>query len=229
MPYKNYEEGLRKNREYKRQRIQYAKDNSLCIQCMQPIEEYRQGKATCKPCTDKRVKQITEDRAFFKQMGICPRCRKNKLEGSEKTCVECKAKQAEYAAKIRADEEGHRHYLNICSQWDKKHRAELEEQGLCNRCGKRNADDGYKTCSWCRAKRRVYNQNRTAQIGTTKQRRIDNGLCIWCENPIKEGYKVCEKHYQMNVEKAHKVDRSKFDTFIINPRKYAEQKQKAGG
>lgn len=187
----------------------------LCGACGKPND--RTDKTTCLACSQKRAKEILDERKYYIDNHVCPRCCKNSLYGSEKACVECRAKNAEQKARYR--EENREKYLKQYSEWEKKHRAELEEQGLCKRCGKRKADDGYKTCSWCRAKRRVYNQSRTAQIGTTKQRRIDNGLCIWCENPIKEGYKICETHYQMNVDKAHKVDRSKMIRFQLSNRK----------
>lgn len=35
-----------------------------------------------------------------------------------------------------------------------------------------------------------------------RDNRVKNGLCFFCDSPVKEGYKVCEKHYEMNVQKA---------------------------
>lgn len=31
---------------------------------------------------------------------------------------------------------------------------------------------------------------------------LENGLCCFCGGKVKDGYKVCEKHYQMNMKKA---------------------------
>ena len=41
-------------------------------------------------------------------------------------------------------------------------------------------------------------ESQTDQKDTSKE-----GLCFFCDNPVKSGYKVCEEHYQMNVKKAN--------------------------
>ena len=49
------------------------------------------------------------------------------------------------------------------------------------------------------------NETRRIREGTSnRSERTKKGLCYFCNNPVKEGYKVCEKHYQMNIEKAEK-------------------------
>lgn len=219
MPYKDYEEGLRKGRERKRARTQYAKDNNLCIQCLKPIEEDRIGKTTCIECTQKRTQQINSDRQFCKEMRICPRCRKNKLEGNEKTCIECKATQAEYAWKVKHDPQKHQEYKDRFNRWQKDHYAKLKEQGICTKCSKRKVEEGYSTCDWCRAKNRIKSAEKKAKIEGTKERRIREGKCIWCENPIKQGYKICNYHYQMNIDKANSLKA------VENRQKYKEEYQ----
>lgn len=73
--------------------------------------------------------------------------------------------------------------------------------GICTRCGKREADAGYKTCGICRVKTRNYKRLKYGK--PNRSERYKQGLCYFCDNPIKDGYKVCEKHYQMNVEKSN--------------------------
>ena len=34
------------------------------------------------------------------------------------------------------------------------------------------------------------------------------GKCFFCGEPVKKGYKVCEKHWKSNCENAKKADRS---------------------
>ena len=34
-----------------------------------------------------------------------------------------------------------------------------------------------------------------------KDWREQQGVCHFCDRPAKPGYKVCEEHYQMNIEK----------------------------
>ena len=49
------------------------------------------------------------------------------------------------------------------------------------------------------------NASRRARNGVSdRSERIDKGICYFCNNPVKTGYKVCEKHYQMNVKNAEK-------------------------
>lgn len=218
MPYKDENVRREKDRELKAKRIEYLKNNNLCIQCKQPIEEDRIGKKTCLKCTKLRSQSITEARNFFKSIGICPRCQKNKLTGKEKSCVECRAKSAEYRAKKRDDPETRKSINAAYNEWSRKHYQELKEKGICTRCGKKPSDSGRSTCNWCRAKINNYRLEKKLQEGTLKQKRMENGLCIWCENPVMQGYIICEKHHQMQVDKANMVDRSKMDRFHIKYR-----------
>lgn len=194
MPYKDDEVRKRKDREYKHKRIQYAKDNNLCIQCRKPLKEDRLGKTLCKECSDKRCVQQKATREFCKSIGICPRCNKNRIFGDEKSCVECKAKNAEYKQKLReSNREKSREYRN---KWQKERYQKLKEEGICTRCAKRQALEGKCMCSICSAK-----NNKRRERTTNGRDRVANGLCYWCGKPVKEGYKVCEKHYQANLIK----------------------------
>lgn len=138
----------------------------------------------------------------MQNIGICPRCQKVRLYGDEKVCPECNAYAYEHIMQARATEEGRLHYNEVHSKWAKNEHQRRIEQGICTRCGKRKSDYGYKTCGICRAK-----DNRTRLLREphkpNRSERYKQGLCYFCDNPIKDGYKVCEKHYQMNVEKAN--------------------------
>lgn len=49
------------------------------------------------------------------------------------------------------------------------------------------------------------NEKRKIRLGTSNRREhVEKGLCFFCDNPVKEDYKVCEKHYWMNIENAAK-------------------------
>ena len=201
--------------------------NGLCGRCGKPND--RENKTTCLECSQKRVKEILEERKYYVDNGVCPRCHKNSLFGSEKVCLECKAHATNIIQiKRHSSQENIDKYNSYMSDYQKQKYAERKEQGICTRCGKRKiSDKRYVTCEICRQK--IADSRRIKANKETGNDRVAKGLCYWCGEPQKQGYKVCEKHYQMNVEKAHKVDRSCFDPFIINPRKYAEQKQKVGG
>lgn len=137
-----------------------------------------------------------EEYYFYITLGICPCCQKNKIYGSERSCPECRAKASEI--KNQKDKklinEQHR-------EWSKRTHQEMIEKGICTRCRKRKADYKYKTCGICRNKTRNYKRIKYGK--PNREDRILDGLCYFCDNKIKPGYKVCEHHYQMNIDKAN--------------------------
>ena len=119
--------------------------------------------------------------------------------GEEKICPECSAEM--YVTNNRSRERlGKEHYNSVHAEWSRKTHAKRIELGICTRCGKRKSDYGFKTCGICRNKDKEYKQ---AKYGKPdRKERCKQGLCYFCDNPIKPGYKTCEKHYQMNLEKS---------------------------
>lgn len=167
----------------------------MCLACGKQLD--REG-VYCIECRKKKTKENTETRHWYQEHRICPRCGKNDLFGDEKVCLECNAKA--YEITIRSRERlGREHYNNQHNEWARNEHQKRIEQGICTRCGKRNADVGYKTCGICRAKTRNYKRIKYGK--PDRKDRAVQGLCYFCDSPIKEGYKVCEKHYQMNLEK----------------------------
>ena len=147
-----------------------------------------------------RRRMTRDERVFFQDLKICPYCHVERLFGSEKSCPECRAKQAEERAIHR---ENNRERYNV--KMRTYHKALYENriaQGICPRCGKRKVEEGFRRCARCRAvdgeKRRI----KGLDIVKGGENRVKNGQCYWCGEPVKAGYKVCEKHYQMNVDKA---------------------------
>lgn len=74
---------------------------------------------------------------------------------------------------------------------------EIEYLDRCTRCRKRKADPGHTTCTFCRETMRRARVKMPERTG-----RYEQGLCFFCDNPVKPGYKVCEMHYQQNVKNA---------------------------
>lgn len=171
------------------------KKKSLCINCNQPLD--REG-VLCEKCRKQHTANSREVREFYKQYGLCPRCGKNKLIGDEKNCLECSANGYEQTMRNRR-EKGVEHYNKLHAEWERKERVKREENHLCVRCGKRKADYGYKTCGICREKIRNYKRKQT--VSSKRKEWEENGGCFFCGEPVKTGYKVCEKHYQINLEK----------------------------
>ena len=178
-------------KEYLRQRYHNFLDNNLCIRCGKPLD--REG-SLCKECNNAQNSYNKETRKVLSKLGICPQCRKNKIYGDEKNCVECRAKAAEQVSKLR--DKNREHYNEMQRTRAKERYQKDKENGICTRCRKRKADPGYSTCTMCRVKGRGIKKcsNRTD--------RYKQGLCFFCDNPVKPGYKVCEMHYQKNVKNA---------------------------
>ena len=172
--------------------IQKRKDSNLCILCKEPLD--REG-VHCKKCREKINKEQNETRRFLQNKGICPRCQKEPLYGDEKMCPECRAKAYEIVMKNRDKEQ----YNKQHREWAKKEHERRIKLGLCTRCGKREADKGYRTCGICRSKdKKARDKRNYKQIKRTD--RIKYGLCFYCDEPVKDGYKLCEKHYQLNIQ-----------------------------
>ena len=81
--------------------------------------------------------------------------------------------------------------------WRKARYEKDKKNGICTRCRKRKADPGYSTCAFCRETMRRARVKMPERTG-----RYEQGLCFFCDNPVKPGYKVCEMHYQKNVKNA---------------------------
>ena len=182
---------------YQQRFIARRKEQGLCLKCGNPLD--KEG-TYCTECRKIINEDLQKTRNWYQTHGICPRCRKNKLFGDEKTCPECSAKAYEYAMRSR-ERLGKEYYNMQQAELHKNQHHKRIELGICTRCGKRKADSGYKTCGICRAKTRNY--KRIKYEKPDRSERWKQGLCYFCDNPIKDGYKVCEKHYQMNVEKSN--------------------------
>lgn len=113
----------------------------------------------------------------------------------KKSCIECRAKSAEAASKKRAADV--KKYNERQKVWRKARYEKDKENGICTRCRKRKADPGYSTCTFCRETMRRARVKKPERTG-----RYEQGLCFFCDNPVKPGYKVCEMHYQKNVKNA---------------------------
>ena len=181
---------------YRRRLLENRKANGLCIDCGNALD--RDG-VRCVKCNEKNNKESKEDRKWYRENGICPRCRKNIILGTENVCPECSAYAYEITMNSR-ERLGKEHYNKVHKEWSKRTHHEMIQKGICTRCRKRKADYGYKTCGICREKGRRYKRVKYGK--PDRSERYIQGLCYFCDNPIKDGYKVCEKHYNMNVEKS---------------------------
>lgn len=185
----------------------------MCINCGKPTD----GKGVrCKECRDAENKFKREQRQWYQSHGICPRCGKNDLMGDEKKCLECAARDYESVMSSR-ERLGKDCYNESHARWAKNAHAEALKKGVCPICRKREVTPGYKSCAICREKRSAYKRIRYEPKGREKW--VENGLCRNCGKPVKEGYKVCEDHYQKLLNATH-CDNA------VEARKKLEEKRK---
>nr|DAQ01185.1 MAG TPA: hypothetical protein [Caudoviricetes sp.] len=182
-----------KNTYYRR------KELGLCVACGGEIEEDRKGKVLCKSCKDKDNIKHNEDRKWYQSINICPICKKERLYNGEKICIICKSKQPYDPEKKSKD------YFEKYREHSIEHRKnryhEAKENGICTYCFKRKAVDGLSVCSICRVKRNnqaVERRRDSVEANARKKENwVKNGLCPVCGDKSKEGFKLCEKHYQI--------------------------------
>lgn len=179
-----------------KEKYYYRKENHLCVKCGNHLEDDCTT-VHCKKCGEQIRNTVNVTRHILQKNGICPRCGKNKILGDEKQCLECNAKLYEYNINFYTREERNKQH----AAWSKRTHHEMIEKGICTRCRKRKADNGFKTCGICRAKIRQYKRKSSENKIPLSERHL-YGLCYFCDKPIKVGYKVCEEHYQKNVENA---------------------------
>lgn len=139
--------------------------------------------------------QGTLNRRYYKSIGYCPRCNgSNKLMPGENNCPECAAK--EYAYSLKRNK---KHYNEVHARWSKTTYQKRKELGLCTRCGKHPPKEGQLRCVFCINKDSKARYKREIHLS-----RYERGICRWCDRPIEDGYKVCEYHHQMNIQKGQK-------------------------
>lgn len=186
-----------------RQRLYYKRKNAgLCVDCGGQTDG---GRRLCAACEEKRKTYVNETRAFFKNIGLCPRCGRNVIFKGESTCPECKAQNTIGAQKRR--DKDRKAYNAQMAEYHKSEYAEKKKQGICPRCGKKKTNGSYVWCKTCRYKtsqKRNERKARTEAPKISRNERYKLGLCYFCDNPVKPGYKCCEKHCQMNAEKGKK-------------------------
>ena len=174
--------------ESQRKLVEYRKKQGLCIRCGQKLD--RDG-VHCTKCREKINQTTQERRKWYLSHKICPQCGKNDLMGDETVCPECRAKAVNRITKKRKRDD----YNLKHREWAKSAYQKRKEQGICTRCGKRPATKGMSTCAMCREKS---NETRRIRRGCSdRSDRINQGICYFCDLPVKNGYKVCENHYQM--------------------------------
>ena len=129
---------------------------------------------------DERNRRVRESYAWYREHGICPRCKTRDAAIGWKRCAECQYKMYVYASAPERYEKYRQTELNRYA----RRRAE----GICVTCGKQPAAPGHASCEPCLAKKR-YQQRRAYRL---KIRPTE--LCMRCDQPAVKGYKLCPAH-----------------------------------
>lgn len=140
------------------------KAEGKCRNCSTKLVGSRKGKSLCTKCAKKHSKYIKDNVKFFNENNLCPRCGKERLEGQEKMCPECRCKQWIYATEYRNT---HPEFAKNKALKDKERRQFRIDNNLCVDCGVELVDTKFKRCEKCRIKRRIYAERyrRTKEYG----------------------------------------------------------------
>lgn len=112
-----------------KERYENYKSKGICVNCHSRKSAI--GKTMCELCLQKKRDREKENREFYLKNRFCPRCRKVRLYGNEKSCISCKLEMRELNNKA------HERYIeqNGVSYWLVR-KEKLKEQGLCVQCGR---------------------------------------------------------------------------------------------
>ncbi|MCD8372036.1 MAG: hypothetical protein LUD27_01900 [Clostridia bacterium] len=196
------------------------------------------GKVRCAECTEKnkatqkewakrnkekRNEYYRQDIETFKKTHTCMKCRCRETYFGHLYCPECLEKRREYQRKPNIAEKQR--------QTKKARKERLLQAGLCVYCGKEPALDGLLCCEKCRKRinnntKRNRQKRKEANGYIPRENYGDYGMCEICKAPVKEGYRVCEKHYQhlckisvMDTPAKRKAQQEWRDKFTYGERK----------
>lgn len=168
-----------------------AKEKGLCIGCLEPLD--RIG-VYCKKCLIKERERHKRDRLWYLENRICPNCRKEKLFGDERSCLECSEKN--YAAQQKYGKEIWRERERKYSSRRKEIREEYFSKGICYQCRKRAIEEGKKKCRICLDKDAEVHRKRFVN---RREEQVAKGMCYQCIKEKATNGKLCKNCYDKAV------------------------------
>ncbi len=145
------------------------------------------------------------DYEWYKSIGLCVLCHKEKPAPGRVTCLNCLDRQSVYQAREGVRERRRNHYIqnrDLILERNKKRREEKKKTGICVYCSRQATHGIY--CYECflktRKSQRKLAENRLKQRhekGLVREKWKENGLCYLCGYPTLPGLKVCEHHYDV--------------------------------
>ncbi|MBR6538080.1 MAG: hypothetical protein IKT67_12865 [Lachnospiraceae bacterium] len=203
---------------YSKDLYRERKENGLCVKCGKKKDT---SGVLCSECKEKGNKSQRMGYGYYISIGICPRCKKEKLYGDERACLMCNAER--YGRQLNRDRD---RANEVHRKSARKIYAESSAKGICTRCNKRKAVEGQKRCKMCIER---VNEYRRAKRGIPRRLRPDFGLCYLCGDTVKEGQKVCATCHEKITEGNRRQDRSGRPDFIFGKKMYDWEARKRVG
>ena len=137
---------------------------------------------------------------WYKEHGICIRCKQEQAQPGKTLCFECnekeKARKRREYGRVREKriERGKKRYLL------------RKAQGLCVYCGKKKAVQGRVSCIECSITQRRYVAERNLRdVKLPKGMREELHICRYCDKPAVDGYYYCRVHLEAQRKTAEKM------------------------
>lgn len=157
------------------------------------------------------------DYEWLTYMGLCHRCRKEKIVKGKKYCFDCLERIRENNAK--------RYDSNKAKEYQKRRREIYQEKkaaGVCIRCSRSATHGMYcyehsiaeKRKSMARAEKRKRERH---ERGLVPEKRKTNGECRWCGENAIPGMQCCERHREIFL-RAGKKGKAHMDITLLQAR-----------
>lgn len=152
------------------------------------------------------------DKEWISEMGLCHKCRKERVAPGRKHCFDCLERMREDSA-ARYDSEAAKAYQS--------RRREIYQQkkvaGICVRCSRPASHGMY--CYECSIKVKRHNmatairrKNIRHDNGLIPEKRKAEGKCLWCGESVIPGLQCCEVHRRIFYEAGKKA----YEANVIN-------------
>lgn len=145
-----------------------------------------------------------EEYHFYKSLGICVQCNKEKAKQGQSRCQKCLDHAAESRRKKRSEmsEEEKEREKQKKRDYMKNLREQKKKNGICIWCNKPVSKYSNMFCIDCR----VAASKRNKGKGIARSERVAYGLCYICgKEPIVEGKSVCKNCYEDKLKEVQKI------------------------
>lgn len=154
---------------------------------------------------------------WYKEHGICVSCAKKDAAPGRIMCDDCAERERERQKQRRKNNPL---TADVRREYNKRHRKERLEQGLCPNCGKPLYKD-LKSCYECHLKDIRYGlERRQKNPSTLRESRRKDGVCLKCGKPRVPGKFYCEECHQKSCKSLEKARKSSGWTSEYMSKKY---------